>query len=220
MNAGLPAVVARRMMQSTVTETSVLPLVARSVSSAQSALTATASEGADFLILKATEKEVNVGTFVKAVCDGISIPVFLDSSDSVEAPARAGLDLLQDGANGLVLNASDIRIAAKEDAPRYVSTLMAAIGAAVQRRKDLEDSHPSEDGVKVLNMHDIDEGALRAEPQGVRASVIEVEDEQLELQAEHILEEERYLLTAMVELVKEAAPEVSFRICAYWRNAI
>lgn len=194
-------------MQNAAMETPVLPLVARSVSSAQSALTATAGEGADLLILKVNEeKGSSGGGLVKSLCQLVSIPIFLDASES----GRSGLDFLQEGANGLVLGTNSVKDAANGDAPGYVSGLVEAIGSAVQRRKELENSAVLEDGVLVSNIKDVDDGgAFLGQPVGIVAPNVYVDEDPVEKLVKEIVEEERVLLTAMVGFMKEASPEVS-----------
>jgi hypothetical protein len=196
------------MMQNAAMETPVLPLVARSVSSAQSAVTATAGEGADLLILKVNEEKGSTGGgLVKSLCQLVSIPIFLDASES----GRSGLDFLQEGANGLVLGTNSVKDAANGDAPGYVSGLVEAISSAVQRRKELENSALLEDGVLVSNIKDVDDGgAFLGQPVGIVGPNVYVDEDPVEKLVKEIVEEERVLLTAMVDFMKEASPEVNF----------
>jgi hypothetical protein len=202
------------MMQNSGLETSVLPLVARCVSSAQSAQSATVGEGADLLILEVSDKENNVGDFVKEVCDRISIPVFLDISGSGVASAAAGLNLLQEGANGLVLNTVDIRKAGEGDLPNHVASLIAEISQAIEKRKEMEMSYSPDLKVPIrddLGVDVEDGGAFIGLPDDVPASSVDTEELSLKKQVKKIVNEERVLLTAMVEFVKEASPDVSLR---------
>ena len=194
-------------MQNAAMETPVLPLVARSVSSAKSALTATAGEGADLLILKVNEEKGSTGgELVKSLRQLVSIPIFLDASES----GRSGLDFLQEGGNGLVLGTNIVKDAANGDVPGYVSGLVEAIGSAVRRRKELENSASLEDGVSVSNIKDVDDGgAFLGQPVGVIAPNVYVDEDPVEKLVKEIVEEERVLLTAMVDFMKEASPEVS-----------
>ncbi|KAH9552434.1 hypothetical protein CY35_09G066500 [Sphagnum magellanicum] len=211
MVKGLPAVVARRMMQSAVAESSSLPLVARSVSSAQSALNATASEGADLLFLDPTEVgDDAAGAFVKAVCELVSIPVFIDVLRINGVPEQSpGLELLKSGANGLVLTAIALEKAANGDAHHYVSALMSAVDLAVQQHKEVEPTNSPDSQVRVSFLQDVTDadGGLHQGAQTITAPSIEVE-EPIEAQAKRIVEEERILLTEMVDLVRDASPEM------------
>lgn len=207
-------------MQNSGLETSVLPLVARCVSSAQSAQTATAAEGADLLILQANDKETNVGEFVKEVCDRISIPVFLDISGSGVASAAAGLNFLQEGANGLVLNTVDIRNAGEGDLPNYMASLIAEINLIIQRRKEMEISHSPDMKVQIrddLGVDVVDGGAFLGLPDDVPALNMDMEELSVKKLVKKIANEERVLLTAMVEFVKEASPDVSLRFVVRYK---
>ncbi|KAG0591753.1 hypothetical protein KC19_1G199300 [Ceratodon purpureus] len=208
---GLSAVVAKRMMQNSGLETSVLPLVARSVSSAQSAQSATAGEGADLLILEVSDKEKNVGEFVKVVSNQISIPVFLDISGSGVASAAAGLNLLQEGANGLVLNTVDVRKAGEADLPNYVASLIAEIGLTIEKRKEQDITYSPD--MKVQNRDDLgvdmeDGGAFLGLPDDSPAVNVDMEEQSVKKLVKKIVNEERVLLTEMVEFVKEASPDM------------
>lgn len=202
-------------MQNSGLETSVLPLVARCVSSALSAQTAAAGEGADLLILDVNDKDKNAGTFVKEVCDRISIPVFLDTSGSGADSPKAGLDLLQDGANGLVLNTVDIRKAGEGDLLTDVSSLLAAISVAIERRKEMEISHSSDTEVQSrdddVDVDVEDGGAFLGLPEDVVTLNVDMEEQSVTKLVKQIVNEERVLLTAMVDFVKDASPDVSIK---------
>uniref|UniRef100_A0A7I4EYZ8 G domain-containing protein n=1 Tax=Physcomitrium patens TaxID=3218 RepID=A0A7I4EYZ8_PHYPA len=202
---GLPAVVARRMMQNSGLETPALPLVARCVSSVQSALTATAGEGADLLILKVSDKEKSI---VKGVCDGITIPVFLDISGSGVAHSDTGMDLLQDGANGLVLNTIDIRKAGEGDLPSFVSSLIASIKLAIKNRTEMEDSNLPEKRVQTRDVDVEEDGAFFELSEDVEALNLDMEEDSVKKKAKLILDEEHVLLQDMIAFVKEASPDM------------
>lgn len=202
---GLPAVVARRMMQNSGLETSVLPLVARCVSSVQSAQTATAGEGADLLILEVNDKEKNL---VKGVCDGISIPVFLEISGSGVASAKIGTDFLQDGANGLVLSTAAITKNGGGDLPNYVSSLVASVNLAIERRKEMENSYSPEKEKEIKDFDVEDGGALLGLTEDVAVINLDMEEDSVKKKSKKIVDEERALLTAMVDFVEDASPEM------------
>jgi hypothetical protein len=73
--AGIPAIVARSMMMKSNADSIYLPLVARTIGSPNLAISATSSEGADFLIVDTSSDD-----FFSAMSGGINqhvkIPIF------------------------------------------------------------------------------------------------------------------------------------------------
>ncbi|KAF8086674.1 hypothetical protein N665_0615s0022 [Sinapis alba] len=100
---GLPAIVARNTLMGSNSESVVLPLVARIVKDVDSALTASSSEGADFLILGSREEQQVVDSLLKSV----KIPIFVACRSKGEA--KEELQLLKSGASGFVISLNDLR---------------------------------------------------------------------------------------------------------------
>ncbi len=73
---GLPAIVARNTMMDSRSESVILPLVARSVQSANAALTASNSEGADFLLYGIVEEKQQSRASVTSIFENVKIPIF------------------------------------------------------------------------------------------------------------------------------------------------
>ncbi|TXG63641.1 hypothetical protein EZV62_010635 [Acer yangbiense] len=106
---GLPAIVARNTMIDSKSESVVLPLVGRNVQTANAAVNASNSEGADFLICGSGE-----GKFVEVIdnslFDNVKIPIFVINTSRGEATSLVEMSkFLKSGASGLVISLADLR---------------------------------------------------------------------------------------------------------------
>lgn len=107
---GLPAIVARNMMMASKSKSVVLPLVARTVQTANAALGASNSEGADFLVYGG-EKEKYAEVLLNSVMQNIKIPVFTTIDLKREVlPITQASELLQSGASGLVVSLEKLKM--------------------------------------------------------------------------------------------------------------
>eukprot|EP00268_Persea_americana_P058683 TRINITY_DN7126_c0_g1_i7.p1 TRINITY_DN7126_c0_g1~~TRINITY_DN7126_c0_g1_i7.p1 ORF type:complete len:845 (-),score=168.11 TRINITY_DN7126_c0_g1_i7:738-3128(-) len=107
---GLPAIVARNMMMESKTESVVLPLVGRTVQTANSALIASNSEGADFLIL-AMDRDRYAEVLGNSAYRHVKVPIFTMIASLGEGPLfAAATKSLQSGASGLVISLEDIKL--------------------------------------------------------------------------------------------------------------
>lgn len=196
---GLPAVVARSTMQNVSASSSVLPLVARSVRSAQSALSATASEGADFLILQVSA-DADAKIVVSNVCERVSIPVFVQASalnlSAFTLAESSVLLALQAGASGLVFSGDEMKNVAADRIAHLASSLVSAMSNLFQ--------HRSASGAESLMPGTVVDETVNISTKDVATSQAMT----LDVQAQKILEEERVLLTSLIELVQEATPEM------------
>ncbi|WZZ11682.1 hypothetical protein YC2023_097603 [Brassica napus] len=101
---GLPAIVARNTLMGSNSESVVLPLVARIVKDVESALTASSSEGADFLILVGSREDQQLAD---SLLKSVKIPIFVVCISKGEA--KEELQLLRSGASGFVVSLHDLR---------------------------------------------------------------------------------------------------------------
>ncbi|KAJ7553323.1 hypothetical protein O6H91_06G093200 [Diphasiastrum complanatum] len=200
---GLPTVVARRMMQNALSEVATLPLVARIVTSAESAQVAS-KEGSDFLILRIPEV-VNTNHLVKSVSNLVTIPVFVEASFVSGNSSNIGilspsLEFVESGANGLVLTGWDVSNAGGNDIFNYIAALTSTIDLAIQQRASSETTLDADDLVQMpLSSEGEESHALNG--------VLE-KDVKLDLQETKLLQEERLLLSSTIDLIKEASPEM------------
>ncbi|KAG0517934.1 hypothetical protein BDA96_09G131800 [Sorghum bicolor] len=107
---GIPAIVARSMMMKSNADSIYLPIVARRIQSANSAISASSSEGADFLI-------VNTGTgdftdlMNGGVCQHVKIPIFFTLNHLSEGTYSDFTSrLLQSGASGVVTSLAGMQL--------------------------------------------------------------------------------------------------------------
>ncbi|XP_077247491.1 FZO-like protein isoform X2 [Tasmannia lanceolata] len=107
---GLPAIVARNMMMESKSDSKFLPLVARTVQTPHSALSASGSEGADFLVL-GIDGEKCAEVLVKSVCQQVKVPVFamIDLLGEL-TDFTAASNLLHSGASGLVIRLKSMKM--------------------------------------------------------------------------------------------------------------
>lgn len=196
---GLPAVVARSMMQNISPENPVLPLVVRSVSSAQSALLATASEGADLLILQAQD-ERDTKIIISSVCERVSIPIFSQESVgsliSILKAEKTAFPSLEAGASGLICNGIDLKSLAADDIGVLTLSLVTAMNSSFQPR--------SAGGARSSFLSEVRNPSSTNTAKDTATS----KTLSLDLQVRIILDEERGLLASLIRLVQEASPEM------------
>lgn len=204
------------MMQNAVSEAAVLPLVARTVASSQSARSATALEGADLLLLQCANTE-DLSSYVRKVCEEVSIPVFLDvtglDSSSADSGVGEGLDLVQAGASGIVL--SGAKVTENDDVASYVAAVSSAMALARQGQSNTEGTRSgSASSAGILGVESqeaVSAPAIERSPQ----VALDIDE-----QARLFLEDERKLLTDMVDFVRAASPEVISQISSSFKFQI
>ncbi|XP_026456540.1 probable transmembrane GTPase FZO-like, chloroplastic [Papaver somniferum] len=115
---GLPAIVARNMMMESKSDnTVILPLVGRCVNTADAALSASNSEGADFLIYLNYR-----GNNLDTIFQTVKVPVFATFGLKGEQLKLADASkLFQSGAGGLVVSLDDLKLLS-DDALRNLFT--------------------------------------------------------------------------------------------------
>ncbi|KAI3986038.1 hypothetical protein MKX01_039120 [Papaver californicum] len=115
---GLPAIVARNMMMESKSDnTVILPLVGRSVNAADAALSASNSEGADFLIYHNDR-----GNNSDSIFQTVKVPVFATFGLKGEQLKLADASkLIQSGAGGLLVSLDDLKLLS-DDALRNLFT--------------------------------------------------------------------------------------------------
>ncbi|XP_023553753.1 probable transmembrane GTPase FZO-like, chloroplastic isoform X1 [Cucurbita pepo subsp. pepo] len=107
---GLPPIVARNTMLDSTSDSLFLPLVARNVKSSISAINASNSEGADFLLYDFDEEKLDMTT-TDSVFMNVKIPIFiLFSSYGKNTKFHEALKWLEFGASGLVISLQALRL--------------------------------------------------------------------------------------------------------------
>ncbi|KAG7652892.1 Thiamine phosphate synthase/TenI [Arabidopsis suecica] len=196
---GLPAIVARNTLMGSNPDSVVLPLVARIVKDVDSALSASSSEGADFLILGAGEDK-QVGFLVEALLKSVKIPIFVTCRSNGEA--KEELQLLKSGASGFVISLKDLR------SSRDVALRQCLDGAHVVNHETQNKNESILNDTSFVEVSDLPE-------KNNSAGFIKLEDKQ-----KLIIEMEKSVLKETIEIIQKAAPlmeEVSLLIDAVSR---
>ncbi|OEL25369.1 putative transmembrane GTPase FZO-like, chloroplastic [Dichanthelium oligosanthes] len=107
---GIPAIVARSMMMKSNADSIYLPIVARTIRSANSAISASSSEGADFLIVN-TGSDDFVDVINGSVGQQVKIPIFFTLNELHSGATYSDIisRLLQSGASGVVTSLAGIQ---------------------------------------------------------------------------------------------------------------
>lgn len=180
------------MMQNVNSESLVLPLIARSVTSPQSALLATTSEGADFLLVQTQQDDL--ANIISTVSGRVSIPVFSQESMSSVSLGGTCFKSLEAGATGIVYNAIDLKSLTADQRRTLTSSLLDAMTRAQSKAADISRS-------AVNDLQELSDLGTARKPSSM-------EKKSLDLQVMEILDEERSVLESLIILMKEAYPEV------------
>ncbi|KAK7277640.1 hypothetical protein RJT34_22655 [Clitoria ternatea] len=181
---GLPTVVARNTMLDSKSELVVLPLVARIVHTADSAVNASKSEGADFLVYGGDDVK-RVSQEVGSVYQSVKIPVFVSCGENVSY--AEAVSLFSSGASGFVTSLASFGLFGDE----FLHKLFDAGYASGNRMVG-----GGGGGNKLL---DVDNG-LWSEMEAV-AGFVKLED-----RGKLLIEMERTVLNEAIEVIKKAAP--------------
>ncbi|KAL5701788.1 hypothetical protein ACHQM5_027090 [Ranunculus cassubicifolius] len=193
---GLPAIVARNMMMESKSKSVVLPLVARTVGTAEAALSASNSEGADFLVYSG-EREEYAEVLLNSVVQRIKIPVFtsinLERDDTLLTRAT---ELLKSGASGLVVSLESMKMFSDDS----LSKLFSVVNL-------MENSTPGE--FQSFNKYGLDKDF---HGKNGAAGFIRLDDRE-----KQFIEMEKLVLEQAISVIRKAAPlmdEVSLLVDA------
>ncbi|GMH02685.1 hypothetical protein Nepgr_004524 [Nepenthes gracilis] len=185
---GLPTIVARNTLMGSKSESVILPVVGRCVQTVDAAVSASKSEGADFLIYS-TEVEEHTNVPIQSMCANVKAPIFTTTTlneDTVSFDLASRL--LRSGASGLVIT---------------LRTLKLSMGDTLS--KLLSDAHTtnnrSQDKVTRVNkfkMLDVIDGL--AGEKGVAGFV------KLEHREVQFIKKERWILLEAINVIQKAAP--------------
>ncbi|CAJ1969281.1 unnamed protein product [Sphenostylis stenocarpa] len=178
---GLPTVVARNTMLDSKSELVFLPLVARIVHTMDAAVSASKSEGADFLIYGGSDLQ-HVIREVGSVCESVKIPIFVScGKDSMSYADVSGL--LASGASGFATSLANFGLYGDEFLHKVFGTVYAS----------------NDGGNMSENNLNVDNG-FQSETEVV-AGFVKLEDREKQL-----IETERLVLNEAIEVIKKAAP--------------
>ncbi|CAM8925630.1 unnamed protein product [Rhodiola kirilowii] len=179
---GLPTIVARSAMMDAKVETVMLPMVAKKVQTAKAAMSASNSEGADFLLLDPVEDE-NPKDFVSSLLQNIKVPIFVTWSLN-----GLGDGLFGSGASGFVVSLKHLRQFSEGDMSHLVS---ASPRTNSKSLNDIEDA-------KFIEVQQSNNGSYRKD----RAVGIV----NAEVGKKKFIEMEKQVLLEAIDVIKKAAP--------------
>lgn len=175
-------------MVDSISDSLFLPLVARNVKSSFSAVNASKSEGADFLVYDFDEEKLDVTT---ELFKNVKIPIFiLFSSYGDDATFHEALKWLEMGASGLVISLQGLRLLSDDVVGKLFDSIYTENG-----RK--------EDNIKIANtsgLLNIDNGTLGT---AQVAGFVNLEDRE-----KQVIETEKLVLREAINIIQKAAPLV------------
>ncbi|XP_072958809.1 probable transmembrane GTPase FZO-like, chloroplastic isoform X1 [Typha angustifolia] len=185
---GIPTIIARNMMMKSKSDTVYLPLVARIIKTVNSAISASSSEGADFLIIS-----TSIDNFIRVLRSSIQhvkVPIFFSIVGLVgdESPASVTSKLLQSGACGVVMSFADMKLFSVDLLEKLSSENDEAVrvvqdGYSISSKMDVEDIRVVTNGKKGI------------------AGFTKLDKREIQL-----IEMERLLLNEAVAVISKAAP--------------
>ncbi|URE04646.1 Dynamin family [Musa troglodytarum] len=186
-DSAIPALVARNMMMKSRSDSVYLPLVARTVQDTASAITASSSEGADFLIMS-TKTVKSVAGQESSITQFVKVPVFFTTSDSHgnQLPSKMASKLLQYGAGGMVMSLNDLI--------SFDDGILKMFSMAYMANDILQDAFPNS-GTKTDDSRVVNNGQ-----KGI-SGFTRLDDREIQL-----IERERQLIDEAVSIIQKATP--------------
>ncbi|MQL87520.1 hypothetical protein Taro_020061 [Colocasia esculenta] len=183
---GLPVIVARNMLMNSRADSVLLPIVARDVQTAGSAITAAASEGADFLIFGIDKNNYAKILEGSIIMQNVKVPIFLDIIDCAGegSPSDVASNLLQSDASGLVLSLDDMKMLSY-DISRILSPAQAP-DMRMQNEYQYTHNYNAED---------------EQQEKSLVAGFSKLDDKEIKL-----IEAERSILLEAIAVIRKAAP--------------
>ncbi|KAL5982543.1 hypothetical protein ACLOJK_016616 [Asimina triloba] len=189
-HTSLPAIVARNMMMESKADSIILPLVGRIVETPNSALDASSSEGADFLILK-VDIEKHAEALVKSVCQQVKVPVVTMFAMLEEGMSSVpAVKAVQSGATGIVVCLKDIKLLTDD-------ILMKMFSSVYEMNTREQDQFQAFKKSNVMHVGRDFNG------KNMVAGFIKIEDREKQL-----VEAERLILLEVIDLIRKAAPHM------------
>ena len=177
-------------MMDSKSDSVVLPLVARNVETADAALSASKSEGADFLIYSIGD-EKNVDVVLNSVRENVKIPIFV-SSYGHDVLVTEASKLFKSGASGLVTSVNGF----EKFSDDVLNHLFNDVYTVTKRTQDEFDNLNENMLLNVDNGFGANERV---------AGFIKLED-----QEKQFIERERSVLLKAINVIQKAAPLVIF----------
>ncbi|KAL9251751.1 putative transmembrane GTPase FZO-like, chloroplastic [Drosera capensis] len=184
---GLPTVVARNVLMGSNSISTVLPVVGRSVRTVDAAISASNSEGADFLIFS-TEVEGHNSLAIQSMYANVKTPIFVVTSWNEDGvPFHGASNLITIGASGLVLPFKGLKLLTGDAVSKllsdtYVPSKKFGNGATSAKKHEISNAIDGVGGKRV-------------------AGFVKLEDREFEF-----IRKERQILLEAVNIIQKAAP--------------
>lgn len=174
-------------MLDSISDSLFLPLVARNVKSTISAVNASKSEGADFLLYDFDEEKLDMTT--DSVFKNVKIPIFILFSSYGENTFHEALKWLEFGASGIVISLQALRLLSNDAVGKLFDSIFTENG---RKEDDFESANLS----GLLNTGN---GALGTQVAGFA---------NLEDREKQVIETEKLVLREAINVIQKAAPLV------------
>lgn len=184
---GLPAIVARSTMMSSKSDSVVLPVVGRIVQTVNAALSASNSEGADFLICSSHVEQWS-DLLLQSMNESVKIPIFIETNlTRNDLLSTTVSKLLTSGASGVVTTLNELKSVAD-----VLSKLLYDSSATNKR---IQDDIPKSNKLNMLNTTNGFAGEA-----GI-SSFVKLEEKEVQF-----IKKEKRLLVEAVNVIEKAAP--------------
>ncbi|WVZ98370.1 hypothetical protein U9M48_043826 [Paspalum notatum var. saurae] len=189
---GIPAIVARSMMMKSNADSIYLPIVARTIRSANSAITASSSEGADFLIVNTGSDDFS-DVMNGGVGQHVKIPIFFTLNDLQSGATYSDFTsrLLQSGASGVVTSLAGMQLLTDDLIKRDFSKL------------DLIEEVPQASYSSAGTLEDANDVMVLTREKAKVAGFTKLDEKVMQL-----IETEKPILNEAIAVIRKAAPMV------------
>lgn len=184
---GLPAIVARSTMINSKSDTVTLPVVGRSVQTVNAALTASNSEGADFLICSSLMEQWSY-LLIQSLNESVKIPIFFESKSLKN-------DLLSNKLSKIVTSGVSGVVTTLEELKSIGDVLSKLLYETSTMNERIPDEIPKSNKLNLLNTTNGFAGEAEI------SSFVKLEEKEVQF-----IKKERHLLVEAINAIEKAAP--------------
>lgn len=184
---GLPAIVARSTMINSKSDTVTLPVVGRSVQTVNAALTASNSEGADFLICSSLMEQWSY-LLIQSLNESVKIPLFFESKSLKN-------DLLSNKLSKIVTSGVSGVVTTLEELKSIGDVLSKLLYETSTMNERIPDEIPKSNKLNLLNTTNGFAGEAEI------SSFVKLEEKEVQF-----IKKERHLLVEAINAIEKAAP--------------
>lgn len=184
---GLPAIVARSTMINSKSDTVTLPVVGRSVQTVNAALTASNSEGADFLICSSLMEQWSY-LLIQSLNESVKIPIFFESKSLKN-------DILSNKLSKIVTSGVSGVVTTLEELKSIGDVLSKLLYETSTMNERIPDEIPKSNKLNLLNTTNGFAGEAEI------SSFVKLEEKEVQF-----IKKERHLLVEAINAIEKAAP--------------